>query len=258
MRDIFEDIFTNQPLDPTEAARRAVRPNLRKRFYTQATVGLGQAEGFPVLLDGRPVRTPARRNLATPTPGLAEALVAEWQAQEPMVDPARMPLTRLANTIIDGVAAAQPAVADEIGKYLGIDLLLYRAGEPQGLMERQARHWDPVLDWMQDATGVRFVLAEGVMHVAQPEAAVAAARALLPHNDAWRLGAMHAVTTLTGSALLALALAHGRLSADQAWAAAHVDEDWNLAQWGEDTLAMQRRSFREAEMRAAAQVLELA
>jgi chaperone required for assembly of F1-ATPase len=253
MRDIIEDIFTKQPLDPTEAARRAVRPNLRKRFYAQAIVGPEQDRRFPVLLDGRPVRTPARRPLAAPNPALAQAIADEWQAQESVIDPARMPLTRLANTIIDGLAAAQDKVAEEIARYLGSDLLLYRAGEPQTLVARQAELWDPVLDWMRER-GARFVLAEGVMHVAQPQEAISAASALIP-PDIWRLGAVHTVTTLTGSALLALALAHGRLSADEVWAAAHVDDDFNLQQWGADELALQRRAFREAEMQAAAEVL---
>src|SRR5215203_532873 len=117
MRDIFEEIFENQPLDPTESARRNMRPKLRTRFYQAATVG-GAAEGFPVLLDGRPVRTPARASLAAPVRELAAAIAAEWQAQQDSVDPAAMPLTRLANTIIDGVAPSPGPVAAEVEKYL--------------------------------------------------------------------------------------------------------------------------------------------
>src|SRR5262245_10392565 len=140
MRDIFEDIFTNQPSDPTEAARRAMRPQLRKRFYEQAHIGEAEAGNFPVLLDGKAVRTPARLPLAAPERRLAEAIAAEWQAQRDVVDPARMPLTRLANSIIDGVTSSPAAVADEIAKYLGSDLLHYRAEEPAGLVAMQARH----------------------------------------------------------------------------------------------------------------------
>jgi chaperone required for assembly of F1-ATPase len=260
MRDIFEDIFENQPLDPTESARRSMRPNLRARFYKQASIGEA-ADGFAVLLDGRPVRTPARRPLAAPVRALAQALAAEWDAQQDKVDPAAMPLTRLANSIIDGVAPTPAPVAAEIEQYLRSDLLLYRAGEPAGLVEAQRRHWDPVLDWAGDSLGARFVLAEGIVHVAQPEAAVAAAAAAIPDGadvaEAWRLGALSVVTTLTGSALLSLALAAGRLSADEAWAAAHVDEDWNMSFWGRDELALQRRNYRFAEMAAAAMVLAL-
>jgi chaperone required for assembly of F1-ATPase len=252
MRDVFEEIFANQPLDPTESARRSLRPQLRRRFYQRATV----ADGGAVVLDARPVRTPARGVLAAPSRPLAEAIAAEWEAQREVIDPARMPLTRLANAIVDGVSVSQGAVAEEVAAYLGSDLLFYRAEGPPGLVQHQARLWDPILAWARDALGARFVLAEGVMYVAQPDHALAAARAAIP-QDPWRLGAVHSITTLTGSALLALAVAHGRLSAEQAWDAAHADEDWNMEQWGRDDLALERRAFRFAEMQAAATVLAL-
>ncbi|MGE3148562.1 MAG: ATP12 family chaperone protein [Pseudorhodoplanes sp.] len=253
MRDIFDEIYKNQPLDPMEAARRAMRPDLRKRFYERAEVDVGGGY-FRILLDAKPVRTPARRPLAVPARGIAEAIAAEWQAQAERIDPAAMPLTRLANSIIDGVVDAKSAVADEVVKYLGSDLLFYRAGSPEGLAALQRRLWDPLLSWARDHVGARFVLAEGVMHVAQPEEAVAAARAALP-QDPWRLGALHAVTTLTGSALLALALSHGAISHEDAWTAAHADEDWQMSQWGRDEMALARRAFRFAEMQAAAAIL---
>ena len=259
MRDIFEEIFENQPLDPEESARRSMRTSLRARFYKQAHAGEGP-DNFPVLLDGRPVRTPARNALAAPERTLAEALAAEWDAQKDKVDPAVMPLTRLANSIIDGVAPKPAPVADEIKQYLGTDLLFYRAGEPAGLVASQREHWDPIVDWARDAFGARFVLTEGVMHVAQPSAAVASAAALIPGGasmkDAWRLGALSVVTTLTGSALLALALAANRLTVDGAWTAAHVDEDWNMSLWGRDEVILARRAYRFAEMQAAARVLD--
>jgi len=252
MRDIFTEIFENQPLDPTEAARRAVRPRLRKRFYTRATAG----EGGHVLLDGKPVMTPARKPLAAPSRALAEALAGEWEAQGNEIDPARMPLTRLANAVIDAVAEKPAEVAAGVEKFLHSDLLFYRAETPAGLVEKQAQRWDPILAWAHEALGARFVLGEGVMHVAQPAEAIAAARAAIP-SDVWRLGAVSSVTSLAGSALIALALAEGVLDADGAWAAAHVDEDWQMAQWGSDELALAARAFREAELRAAAMVLEL-
>ena len=167
-----------------------------------------------------------------------------------------MPLTRLANAIIDGVSDQPGPVAAEVEKYLGSDLVCYRAGSPPGLIERQARHWDPILDWATEVLGARFFLAEGVIHVAQPEPALAAAGAAIP-RDPWRLGAMHVVTTMTGSALIALALLRGRLTAEEAWQAAQVDENWNMKQWGRDELALERRAFRFAEMQAAALVLRL-
>jgi chaperone required for assembly of F1-ATPase len=255
MRDLFEVLPADKPADPMEAARRGMRPALRRRFYQAATVDQGE-DGYPVLLDGKLVRTPARRVLAGSTRALAEAIASEWAAQAELIDPARMPLTRLANTIIDGVADAPDAVAEEVAKYLGSDLVFYRADGPDKLVERQSRHWDPMIAWARDVLGARFILAEGVIHVAQSDEALAAARNAIP-RDAWRLGATHAITTLTGSALIALALAHGHVSTEQAWDAAHVDENWNLEQWGQDDLALDRRRFRFTEMDAAATVLRL-
>ncbi len=254
MRDIFDDIYRNQPLDPTEAARRAMRPQLRRRFYKAVSVEK-QPGGYAVLLDGRPVRTPARRALAAPTETLAQALADEWEAQRDVVDPAAMPLTRLANSIIDGVADVPAQVQAEVAKFLASDLICYRAGNPDGLVARQAQHWDPLVAWARDALGARFVLGEGVMFVAQPDEALAAASGAIP-DEPWKLGAVSAITSLTGSALIALALAQGHLSAEDAWAAAHVDEDWNMHQWGRDEQALERRAAREAEMKAAALVLK--
>jgi chaperone required for assembly of F1-ATPase len=250
MRDLFENAA---PENPVEAARRGARPVLRKRFHERATTAR-EGEAYAVRLDDKPVRTPAGRLLAGPTLALAEALAAEWDAQPDVIDPGKMPLTRLANSIIDGVADRPGPVAAEVGNYLGSDLVCYRAGSPSGLAERQARHWDPILAWARDALAARMSLGDGVVHVTQPEPALAAARAASP-NDPWRLGAVHTVTTLTGSALIALALAQGRLTADEAWQAAHVDEDWNMEQWGRDELALERRAFRFAELQAAATVL---
>ena len=242
------------PENPVEAVRRAVRPELRRRFYAEPII-VNEGDGYAVRLDGKPVHTPARRILAAPTPALAEAIAAEWQAQHEVIHPSTMPLTRLANAVIDGVADRPQPVAEEIAKYAASDLLFYRAASPAGLVERQRRHWDPVLAWAAQTLGARFALAEGVVHVAQPEEALAATRAAIPDHP-WSLGALHAATTLMGSALLALALARGKLSADEAWQAANVDEDWNMEQWGNDALALERRAFRFAELKAAAVVLD--
>jgi chaperone required for assembly of F1-ATPase len=249
------DLFDNPvPDNPLAAARRGARPVLPKRFYNRAAT-VREDGNYAVRLDDKPVRTPAGRSLAAPTAALAEALAAEWNAQRDVIDPARMPLTRLANAIIDGVADRPGPVADGVAKYLASDLVCYRAASPRGLAERQAQHWDPILAFARDALGAHLLLGEGVVHVAQPEPALAAARAAIPH-DPWRLGAVHTLTTLTGSALIALALARGQLTADEAWTAAHVDEDWNMEQWGRDELALERRAFRFAELKAAATVLQ--
>jgi len=261
MREILEDILEKEPLDPNEAARQAMRPRLRRRFYEQVTVVDGEG-GFALALDGHPVNTPARRSLAAPTRALAEALAEEWRAQREQIDPSTMPLTRLANSIIDGVAEKPDEVAAEVEKYLASDLIFYRADAPQGLVSRQEAAWDPLIAWASDALGAQFRSGAGVVHLAQPDAALTAARTAIPRHtgdvrNIWRLGATHSITTLTGSALIALALLTGRLSVAEAWTAAHVDEDWNMAQWGRDPLALERRAYREAEMQAAAKVVEL-
>jgi chaperone required for assembly of F1-ATPase len=249
MRDILEDIFKNQPLDPIEAARKSVRVNLRKRFYKQA----GTADNA-VTLDGKPVMTPKRRALKAPNAAIAQAIAGEWDAQRDTIDPGAMPLTRLANAIIDGVADAPDAVRDEIVKYLGSDLVFYRADQPDGLVEQQAQHWDPVIAFARDTYGARFVLAQGIVHQSQPPEAIAAAAVSIPHEP-WQLGALAAITTITGSALIALALAAKAIETDAAWAAAHVDEDWNAAKWGEDTEVKARRAARRAEFDAAVLIL---
>jgi chaperone required for assembly of F1-ATPase len=255
MRDVFEEIFaleSLEPVDPTAAARRHMRA-LKRRFYDEVTVRDDPA-GFAVALDGRPIKTPARRALAAPCRPLGEAIAAEWRAQTEFIDPAAMPMTRLANAIIDGVAAAQDEVAGDIVNYLGSDLVCYRAATPERLVARQSLHWDPILAWAKAALGADFMTVRGITHFRQPDEAVARASAAIP-RDPWRLGAVHAVTTLTGSALIALALARGGIALDAAWTAAHVDEDWNMELWGCDELGLKRRAYRFAEMAAAAQVL---
>jgi chaperone required for assembly of F1-ATPase len=251
--DSVNEPINDPDTDPIVAARRDARPPLRQRFYRTVSVA-PDAEGFGICLDGKPVRTPARNVLAAPTAELAEALAKEWRAQQEFIDPAQMPLTRLANAIIDRVAVAPGPVADDIKKYLGSDLLYYRAGAPERLRARQAQHWDPILAWARDVLGAEFKTGEGVVHIAQQGAAIEAAAAAIP-EDAWRLGALHVATTLSGSALIALALHRGRLRADAAWQAAHVDEDWNMELWGRDEIALSQRGFRFAEFQAAATVL---
>lgn len=254
MRELFDDLAGKSPLDPREASRKSSRTPLRKKFYENASGGEVPG-GFAVLLDGKQVRTPGKNPLVAPKREIADAIAAEWNAQGEMIDPMTMPLTRLANSTIDGVENNVAAVADDIAKFFGSDLLFYRAAFPEELIARQTQHWDPVLRWAADDLGAHFILTEGIMHVTQPDKAVAAARAALP-ADAWRVAALHVVTTVTGSALLALALTQGALSRQQVWAAAHVDEDWNSEKWGSDGEVELRRAARLLDFEAAATVLK--
>jgi chaperone required for assembly of F1-ATPase len=254
MRELFDEVSGKSPLDPEEAVRRTTRGPRRKRFYVQA--GVAEAPGgFAITLDGKPIRTPSGHQVIASIPEIAEAIAAEWNAQQEFIDPLTMPLTRLANSVVEGVVGRVDDVADDVVKYLGSDLLFYRAGHPEALVAREAALWDPLLFWAADALGAHFILAEGIVHVRQPDSAIAAARAVLP-GDPWSIAALHVVTSLTGSALLALALMRGVIDQDQAWAAAHVDEDWNIEQWGVDEEVAARRAARLVDFQAAASVLK--
>ena len=240
------------------AAQAGMKPTLPKRFYKEA--GVEERDGlFLLTLDGRTARTPGKQALAVPTRGLAEALAEEWQGQGAEIDPSTMPITRIVNSAIDGVTPRQAEVVDDLVRYAGSDLVYYRAGEPERLARSQDEAWSPVLDWAREVHGARFTLGEGVMHVAQPEEAIAAIRGAIERiRSPFALAALHVMTTLSGSVLIALAHAAQRMDMDQAWAAAHVDELYQESVWGEDYEAMERRRRREGDFRAASTVYRLA
>jgi chaperone required for assembly of F1-ATPase len=229
---------------------------LPKRFYENVAVKGGD-EGFALLLDGKPVQTPGKAKLVLPTLGLAEAVAEEWRTQGERIDPASMPLTKLANSAIDGVPGREPAVIDDILAHAGSDLLCYRAEGPQGLIEAQSAQWDPVLAWAESALDAPLRLAQGIVHVPQPQASLDRIKSHLIGRDPFSLAALHVMTALTGSALLAFAVVLEGATAEDAWAAAHVDEDWQIRQWGEDAEAAARRASRERDFAAAARLLSL-
>jgi len=236
--------------------KEPLAPPLAKRFYKDVTVGGGDG-GFAILLDGRPVRTPAKLPLVVPTRALADAIAEEWTAQGTHIDPNAMPLSKVAITTIDGVARHKAEVAADIVKFAASDLLCYRADAPAALVRLQAEAWDPILAWAEADLGARLLLAQGVMPVEQSRGALDRIAAAVAPYDAMALTCLHVMTTLLGSALLALAHAKGRISAEKAWAAAHVDEDWQISQWGVDVEAAERRAARWAEMQAANRFLKL-
>ncbi|MBC8013565.1 MAG: ATPase [Methyloceanibacter sp.] len=231
--------------------------SLPRRFYKGVTVE-DEPGGASLLLDGKGVRTPGKAPLVLPTRPLAEAVADEWRAQGERIDPTTMPLTKLANSAIDGVSGREQAVIEDITAHAGSDLLCYRAQAPRGLVEAQEKHWDPVLAGARDALGAPLVVAEGISHVAQPGASLDRLKAMLAGRDAFSLAALHVMTSLTGSALLALAVALGRMTPEEAWAAANVDEDWQIGKWGEDEEAAARRKNRWRDFEAAARMLSLA
>lgn len=259
MRDILNDFDATRHLSDPDPVRRAqiqMRTPLPKRFYKEVSVDPCPT-GHVVKLDGKAARTPARTPLELPTESAAQLVAQEFAAQEEVINPVTMPMMRLVNTAIDGVAREADAVLEDILRFASSDLLCYRADAPQGLVQRQNDAWDGVIDWARDALGARLNLAEGVIHVEQPREAIAAIGLhLRSRSDPFRLAALHLMTSLTGSALLALAVEAGERDAETAWKAAHVDEDWQIEHWGQDAEAMARRAARRRDMLAAARLIE--
>lgn len=238
---------------PRIPTRDPVRPAI-KRFYKAAAV-VADGANFAIALDGRPVRTPGKAPLVVSSKALAEALCAEWADQGAEIDPASMPVTRILNSAIDGVAARLDDVKADIVAYAGSDLICYRAEAPPQLVAEQARAWDPILAWARDELGAAFNVASGIMPVDQPPRAREAIAQAVAGLGPVEAAALHTIVTLTGSALIALAHARGKIGVGEAWAAAHVDEDWQISQWGEDAEAKERRRCRYLEMEAASRIL---
>lgn len=223
-----------------------------KRFWTDVTVADGG-----VLLDGRPVRTPARAMLVLPTSALADAVAGEWRAVGEMLDPRAMPLTGLANAAIDRVVPDRAAFAADVAKYGETDLLCYRAESPPELIARQATVWDAMLDWARHRYDIAFVVTAGIVHAPQPPETVARLAAAVAGRDAFALAALSPLVTIGGSLVAALMLAEGATDADTAFDATHLDELWQAELWGEDALATEAREARRADFTAAARFLAL-
>ena len=262
--DIFAHLLPTHgaPIDPVAMARRDLRRAVPARFYKQAAVE-PLDDSFVLTLDGKPAHTPARKRLAVPTRAAAEALAVEWNGQGEQIDPAAMPLTRLVNSAIDGVASRIAETRAEVLTYAASDLVCYRAGEPEALVQAQAAAWDPILAFARDTLGARFICAQGVMFATQPEPARTAFAAGLDRlvgadqRAPFRLAALDVMTTLAGSALIAVAVAQGEVAPAMAWAAAHVDEDYQMRLWGQDVEALARRDRRWLDFAAASRLLDL-
>ncbi len=230
---------------------------MAKRFYGAVRVApLG--DGFTVTLDGRAVRTPAGRELTLPTEPLARAVAGEWEAQDAEVRPHTMPMTQLANAAIDRVEPHRQVIIEQTVAYARTDLLCYRADSPPELTDRQAASWPPLLDWAAETYRARLRVTRGVTPVDQPEAALDALRAAVEALDDMKLTALASVTGASGSLIVALALATGRIGADEAYEVSQIDESYQLEKWGEDADAQARRRRLHADIRAAAAFLALA
>lgn len=227
-----------------------------KRFYREVTVGQDDG-GSTVLLDGRPVRTPARRPLVLPSPALAEAVAEEWQGQDETIAPETMPLTRLATTVVDLMPARRADAIEEVAGFAGTELLCYRAAAPASLVERQRRAWQPWLDWATREYDAPLMVADDVMPVEQPATSLNALHAAVAAHDDWRLVGLHAAATLLGSVVLALALERGVIDVDAAFRTALLDELFEIEQWGEEAAQQQRHRRLRAELAAAERFLSL-
>jgi chaperone required for assembly of F1-ATPase len=227
-----------------------------KRFYKDVSVA-EEGGAFRVLLDGRTLKTQAKATLELPTRALAEAVAQEWRDVGENIDPTIMPLTRLSFAAIDGVKADRAKVADHALSFGRTDLLSYRAETPQELIARQAAAWDPLLAWTAERHGAKLNVTSGITHIAQPSEAIAALQKAIEAQDDFALAALHTATTITGSLVVALALADRRLTAEQAFAAATIDETFQAEKWGMDHEAEQRLKRHAAELSGAEVFLRL-
>ena len=222
-----------------------------KRFWKDVTVN-ELAEGFSVQLDSRVVKTPLKRVLMVPTTGLAEAIAAEWHSVEEEIDPSRMPFTRSANAAIDKVADQFDEVAALLSAYGDSDLLCYRADGPEGLVDRQAENWDPILAWASQVLGTKLETRVGIMHRAQDAGALEKLDEAVKKHSTFELTAFHDLVSLSGSLILAFAVIHGRILPEQAWGLSRIDEEWQIEQWGEDEEAQEHAALkRESFLHAA-------
>ncbi len=227
-----------------------------KRFFEVATP-TGSPEGFGVALDGRAVRTPAGRPLAVPSEALALAMVAEWAAQGDKVDFATMPMNGLANAAIDRVSTEHAAFAANLASYAESDCLAYRAADPAELAARQSDVWDPILEWARLRYDIAIHTTAGIVHRPQPTATIDRLAAAVAAFDAFRLTGLSPLVTVSGSLVIALAVAEGALDAESGFRAGQLDELWQAEQWGEDDLAIRTRTAHQADFRAGARFLSL-
>ncbi|WP_019222571.1 ATP12 family chaperone protein [Bartonella rattaustraliani] len=256
MREILDHF--SMPLNKNHSVQKTQKLScqpLPKRFYREVKT-VCEEGGFSIFLDGSSVKTPARRHFLVPTEAFARLVAHEFENQTEVIDPAKMPITRLVNTVIDGVADDVQAIFEDLLRFVACDMIFYRAQTPKELVQRQCEKWDPLLDWVEEKIGARFYLAEGLMHVEQPRESVQAVSTYLRQfKSSYMFVALHTMTTLTGSALIALAVAARKIDADYAWEIAHLDEDWMIEQWGGDEEATTHRAYKKAEFEAAATIV---
>jgi chaperone required for assembly of F1-ATPase len=225
-----------------------------KRFYE--TVAVEAADGgFAVLLDGRSVKTPARKALVLPTRAAAELIAVEWSAQGDRIDAPNMPMTRLVFVALDMMSDARADTAAEVTRYASTDLLCFRAPDPDELVAAQSAAWDPMLAWADRDLGIKLVPATGLMPRDQDPVALTLVHARAGEQDDWRLTILAHTTAICGSAVLGLALLEGEIDGGKAFALSTIDEHYQLGAWGEDEEARERLDRLRTELVAADQLL---
>jgi chaperone required for assembly of F1-ATPase len=227
-----------------------------KRFYRKAEP-VQRASGLGITLDGKPIKTPGKRDLVVPNEALAAAIAEEWNAQQGEVRSATMPLTRLATTTVDRVATQRDAIIRQTANYAATDLVCYRATHPPALATRQQAVWQPVIDWAVLRYDAPIVITSGVIPKSQPAASLRALASAVAEQDDFALTALHVATAACGSLIIALALLEGRLDAQQAFAASQLDESFQIEAWGEDAEQAERRRALAADIQAAALFISL-
>lgn len=229
----------------------------RKRFWKEATAAETD-NGTEVHLDGRALHTPGKVRLVLPTLALAQAIAAEWDAQEEEIDPRTMPMTRTANSAAETVTQNHAAVADMIADYGANDLLCYRAGDPRELTERQAASWDSLLDWARREFDAPLVLGQGVVPVDQPSSSLQNLRQAVHDLTPWQLAAFHDLVTLSGSLVIGLAASRDVATTADLWRASRIDEHWQAEQWGQDEEAAEIEKLKETAFFDAARFYRIA
>lgn len=232
------------------------QPQAPRRFWKEVSV-VAVPEGFAVALDGRPIKAPSKSLLAIPSRPLADAVAAEWDAMGEVINPAALPLTQLANTWLDRIQPLRAEIVAELLNYVEADLLCYRADHPADLVQRQAEEWEPLLQWAGERLGVRWTVATGVMPASQgPDVHAALAAAIGSHDD-MALTSLQLAASVVGSLVVGLALVEGRITAEDAYRVAVLDEMYQAEQWGEDWEAIDRRKHIRTELLNAERFLTL-
>lgn len=223
-----------------------------KRFWKSVSIAETDG-GWGLRLDERALKTPAKDDLVLPTRALAEFLRDEWDSVDTLIDPESMPYTRLANAAADRMGNMQADVVAMLASYAETDLLCYRAAHPEELTARQATAWDAPLAWIKSAHNIALVTTTGVIPIPQAKDSLDAAQNWFARLDAYELMALHDIVSLSGSAVLGIAVADQHLSKETAWELSRIDETWQIELWGEDEdaqadTAIKRDSFMRAVM----------